>query len=299
MTAPAPAPPVPVEHPWINSASWPFAPRWFQFEGARMHYVDEGRGPVVVLCHGTPSWGWEWRHVIADLRADHRVLCLDMLGFGLSDKPPGADLRPEAQSGRLAAWMDHLGLERAHFVVHDFGGPTGLGATLQRPGRIAGLTLLNTFAWDLHDDPTVRYSSAFFGTPLGRWIYTSFNFSAKVMAPSAWGEKHKRTPEIQRHYEGPFPTAASRMSTWVFARELMGSSSFYQRVWDQRATWGRVPSALVWGTADPAFGPKYLARFQEALPDAQVTVLPRAGHFPQEEAPAEVIAALRANLRRA
>ncbi len=283
---------------WIDRAAWPFAARWFEHEGARMHYVDEGEGPVVVLCHGTPSWGWEWRHVIADLRADHRVLCLDMLGFGLSDKPADADFRPEAQSRRIAAWLDHLGIERAHFVIHDFGGPIGLGAVLLKPARLSGLTVLNTFAWDLAGDSTIRMSSNFFATGLGKWLYTAFNFSAKVMAPSAWGQKQKRTPAIQRHYEGPFPTPESRLSTWTFARELIGSGAFYQRVWDARAQWGGAPTALVWGVADLAFGPKYLATFEAALPAAVVTRLAKAGHFPQEEEPAAVLEALRANLRR-
>lgn len=284
---------------WLDREAWPFSPRWFEHEGARMHYVDEGEGPVVVLCHGTPSWGWEWRHVIADLRADHRVLCLDMLGFGLSDKPPQADLRPEAQSRRIAAWLDHLGIDHAHFVVHDFGGPIGLGAVLLDPARLGSITLINTFAWDLQHDSTIRLSSKFFGTALGKWLYTTFNFSAKVMAPSAWGDKKKRTPAIQRHYEGPFPTPASRLSTWTFARELIQSGAFYQRIWDARATWGRAPTALLWGTSDIAFGTRYLAIFEEALPGALVTRLPGVGHFPQEEAPAEVIRVIRETVARA
>src|SRR5688500_4970681 len=75
---------------WLDRQAWPVAPRAVTVDGARLHYVDEGTGPLVVLVHGTPTWSFEWRHVIAALRPAYRVVAMDHLGFGLSDRPAGA-----------------------------------------------------------------------------------------------------------------------------------------------------------------------------------------------------------------
>src|SRR5689334_6246741 len=75
---------------WLDRKLYPFVPRRFATPEGVLSYVDEGQGSPVVLVHGTPSWSFEWREVIAALRAEHRVIAPDHLGFGLSDKPRGA-----------------------------------------------------------------------------------------------------------------------------------------------------------------------------------------------------------------
>ena len=91
---------------WLDRAAWPHAPHFYAHDGGRLHYVDEGTGPPVVLAHGTPTWGFEWRHVIAGLRAEARLIAPDHLGFGLSDRPANAGYRPEDHAARFRAFMD-------------------------------------------------------------------------------------------------------------------------------------------------------------------------------------------------
>jgi len=75
--------------PWLDRAAYPFESHFLQTDDGAVHYVDEGEpdNPTVVLVHGTPTWSFLYRHMIADLKEDHRVIALDHLGFGLSDKP--------------------------------------------------------------------------------------------------------------------------------------------------------------------------------------------------------------------
>jgi haloalkane dehalogenase len=82
----------------------------------------------------------------------------------------------------------------------------------------------------------------------------------------------------------------------VLGRELAQSDPFYASLWERRAALRRVPTTLVWGMRDPAFGPAYLAQWRAALPDARVSELADVGHFPQEEAPEALLAALRSAL---
>lgn len=79
---------------WIDKHEYPFHSRRFDTPDGRLHYVDEGRGPTILMLHGNPSWSFVYRNVIKDLSADARCVALDHLGFGLSDKPLDADVSP-------------------------------------------------------------------------------------------------------------------------------------------------------------------------------------------------------------
>jgi haloalkane dehalogenase len=97
--------------PWLDPTLYPFTPRRFDTEDGALSYLDEGRGPAIVLVHGTPSWSFEWRGVIARLSGSFRCIAVDHLGFGLSAKPPGAPLAPADHARRLRALVTHLGAD--------------------------------------------------------------------------------------------------------------------------------------------------------------------------------------------
>lgn len=271
--------------PWLDRSEYPFAPHHVETADGRIHYVDEGEGPPVVLVHGTPTWSFLWRRLIADLSETHRVVAPDHLGFGLSDKPPSAPYGPEAHARRLAALVDGLGLRDVALVVHDFGGPIGLSYALERPENVRALTLFNTWMWSRADDPATVRAGKLFGGALGRLLYTRLNLSPRFLLPAAYGDRVKLTPEVHRHYLRPFPDAASRLAPWTLARELIGSSAWYDALWARRAALADKPTLIVWGEKDPAFGAADLDRWRGALPGAEVHVFPEAGHFVQDEEP--------------
>jgi haloalkane dehalogenase len=107
------------------------------------------------------------------------------------------------------------------------------------------------------------------------------------MIPLATGDRSKLTPAIHRHYLAALPTPADRRSTWVFARELIGSSAWYDGLWQRRELLCHKPALLLWGLKDPAFGRAALARWQELLPQARTVEFEDTGHFVQEEQGAE------------
>src|SRR5688572_12615386 len=80
---------------WLDRAAYPFASRWCDLPGGeRLHYVDEGAGETLLFAHGTPTWSFEWRHLIRALAPTHRCVAPDHLGFGLSDRPADAAYTP-------------------------------------------------------------------------------------------------------------------------------------------------------------------------------------------------------------
>src|SRR5262245_61500562 len=141
---------------WHDRRAWPFTPRLIALADGLLHYVDEGAGTPVVLVHGTPTWSFEWRHVIAGLRDRVRLLALDHLGFGLSERPGLAGYRPENHARRFREWIAQvLPSEPLHLVVHDYGGPFALDWALDHAQRLRSVTVLNSWMWSLVDDPSM------------------------------------------------------------------------------------------------------------------------------------------------
>ncbi|MGH7460099.1 MAG: alpha/beta fold hydrolase [Longimicrobiales bacterium] len=274
---------------WLDRQAYPFQSHWLELPSlGQMHYVDEGAGPAVLFVHGTPTWSFEWRHLIRTLSGRYRCIAPDLLGMGLSDRPGDFAYSPEAHADALAALVRQLGLERFTLIVHDFGGPIGLPLLFDSPARVNGVVLINTWAWSLADDAGMARRARVAGGGFGRFLYRWFNASLRLIMPSAYGDRRRLTPEIHGQYLSVFTDRAARVQVlWQFARALLGSSAFFDRLWQQRARLREKPVLIVWGMKDSAFEPRMLRRWQEALPDARVTEL-AVGHWPHEEAPVEV-----------
>jgi haloalkane dehalogenase len=256
-----------------------------------MHYVDEGSGPPVVLVHGTPTWSFEYRHVIRAVADHNRVIAPDHLGFGLSERPRAASYTPEAHAARLREFVDGLRLDRFDLVVHDYGGPIGLPLALD--GRVTRLVILNSWMWPFDDDPEMAKRARFAQSALGRWMYRHLNASLRMIMPSAYASRSRLTSAIHRQYLEPFRNKDDRVLVlWALARALLGSSAFYRSLHERAGALRLIPTTIIWGLKDSAFRPRQLERWRSLLPDANVLSLDHAGHWPHEEAPAEVAEAI-------
>ena len=259
----------------------------------RMHYVDEGTGAPILFVHGTPTWSFEWRHLIRAFSATHRCIAPDHLGFGLSDRPRNFPYTPEAHADNLAAFVERLELEAFTLVVHDYGGPIGLPVCLRKPERVTRLVLFNTWMWSFAGDTEMEKKARVAGGRFGRFLYRWANLSLRVLTPYAYADKSKLTADIHRQYLDRFPDRWSRGAVlWPLAHAILGSSRYYDSLWQQRDRLRGRPALIVWGMKDPAFQPQQLARWREVLPAARVVELD-AGHWPQEEAPDRVVAEMR------
>lgn len=278
--------------PWLNKTDWPYVPRCVNVGPGHLHYVDEGprSAPALLLVHGTPTWSFEYRHAIRALSEKWRVIAVDHMGFGLSERPKNFSYRPEDHAKNLRAFVDELKLERFSLVAHDFGGPIALPLALD--GRVDKLVVFNTWMWKFDDEAMLK-RARFAGSGLARILYRYANASQRLIMPSAYGDRRKLTKEIHGQYLSVFPDADSRERVLhTLARSLLGSSDYYQSLWDRRAALSQLPVLLLWGMKDTAFQPPYFARWKTIVPHATILELPDAGHWPHEEVPEQWNAAV-------
>ncbi len=139
---------------------YPFTPHYFDLQGIRLHYVDEGPAdralsqdaPPILMLHGNPTWSFYYRRLISALRSTHRVIVPDHIGMGLSDKP--GELQYEFTLARrvtdLEKLIDSLNLRHPlTLILHDWGGMIGMAYATRHPERIAKIVILNTGGFSL------------------------------------------------------------------------------------------------------------------------------------------------------
>lgn len=128
--------------------TFPFAPRYHEVNGFAMHFADEGAGEPVVLVHGDPTWGYLWRNFIPSLARRRRCVVPDHMGMGKSGVPGEPyPYRLRHRVANLESLLLRLDLRGMTLVLHDWGGPVGLGVATRHPERIKRLVLMNTWAF--------------------------------------------------------------------------------------------------------------------------------------------------------
>lgn len=276
---------------------YPFPSRFFESGEGRLHYVDEGGGEAVVMLHGNPTWSFFYRDLILGLRGRYRCLALDHLGCGLSDKPLGAGYTLGGHIERTAAWLDSLGLERIHLVLHDWGGAIGMGVARSLRGRVASITLFNTAAFPF---PSIPLRIAACRLPgLGTLLVRGAN--AFVEAATVTTTVHPLPEAVKEGYRFPYGSWKERVAIEAFVRDIPMRSSHrswgtLQTVADSLADWRGHPVQLIWGMRDWCFHGGILSEWEARWPGVPVHRLPEAGHYLVEDAGEDVLSFVRAFL---
>ncbi len=277
---------------WLDTALFPFDSHYLETGNGKLHYVDQGNGDPILFVHGTPSWSFLYRELIQSLSSGYRCIAPDHLGFGLSDKPDTFSGTPEAHCENLILLIDSLQLENITLVVHDFGGPIGLGAAIQRPDKIKNIVVFNTWLWETKDDPAVKKIDRMLHSGFGKFLYLRMNFSPKYLLKQGFHNKKALTKRIHRQYLGPFPDRSSRLGPWKIGLGLSGSSSWYKTQWEALDTLSSKNWMIIWGIQDAFLDATYADRWRKRLPQASFHSI-QAGHFLQEEKPDSCIQHLR------
>src|SRR5215203_594504 len=276
--------------------TFPFEGRYIEAGDVRLHYVDEGPrdAPTLLFLHGNPTWSYLWRKPIAALAANgRRCVAFDHMGFGRSDKPPHpARYTLASHVEHALALIDRLDLTDTTLVAHDWGGPIGLGALLERRDRFGAVVLANTWAWELPSflPPFLR---EFRAEGLGEILALAGNLFVEAI-PGGMANREV-DPVMMGAYRAPFPDYWSRVGTLAFQRDIPlterdASAPLMSGIHEQLPAL-EVPVTLLWGMRDRVFQPVFLEQWRELLPDAKIVELDDAAHFVVEDRPDAVVEA--------
>ena len=278
------------------NGTWPYEPRWFEPEpGVHLHYVDEGPrdGEVVLMLHGEPTWSYLYRRFIAALSdAGYRAVAYDQLGFGRSDKPwRQSAYELERHIAHLDALVRELDLRYITLVVHDWGGPLGLGWAVDNVGKIKRLVLMNTFAGYVPPGTPVHPVYRAVRAPLvGQVLMRGFN----LFTERGLFRLSNLTEDEKAAYRAPHPSwktrgavaKAPRMIPWDDGNP---TKPVGERTWSELGRLGGKPKIIFWGMKDPILRPSALEFLHKRLGQAEVRKLRTARHFVQEDAPDEIL----------
>ena len=258
--------------------------------GARVHFVDEGNGPTLLLLHGNPTSSFLYRHMIADLKKDYRVIVPDYPGFGRSTAPVGYGFTAQEQADSMVDFFDQLNLDNVVVMVQDWGGPIGFNLAQQRPQQFAGFIVGNTWAWPLEGQRRYEIFSALMGGSIGRWANSAYNGVVHTFL------KRGIVSNVDNEaYAGYFQTflKGDRTPVTVFPRELIAATPFLSKVEAGMEGINANKTLIIWGEQDFAFQEPERKRFESIFPNHSTTLLPNAGHFLQEDSPVEIAKAIR------
>lgn len=273
-----------------DRALYPFASHWIDLrDGGRMHYLDEGSGPVLLLLHGNPAWSFLYRNIIPRLSRSFRCIAPDLPGFGLSTAAPGFGFSAREQAATVLELIDRLEITDATVMMQDWGGPIGFWTAQQRPERIGRLIIGNTWAWPF-DRRGPRFFSALMGGLPGR--LSAYAFNGVVRFFFGKGVATPLPPDVLAMYLAPFSRRATRRPTHIFPHELTAAEPFLREVERGLPALASKQALILWGDKDFAFKEHERARFRTLFPDHRDVTLQGAGHFIQEDAPEAICVAI-------
>jgi pimeloyl-ACP methyl ester carboxylesterase len=255
-------------------------------DGARIYYYaagTRGAGEPIVFVHGFPTSGHLWGEVVPLLPAGHRVVVLDLLGYGRSDRPLGRRVDIRAHAGRVVQVLDELHIARCCLVGHGIGGGVALSIAVRHPHRVSHLGLIDSVAFDQW--PTIEGRFARATLPLAQLLPAK-----ALVAMLRW--------DVMRGYADP---ARAAHSLDLYLRPFVGPGGRNALIAHVRGlTSGettdlgpelpsvQTPTAILWGQHDPVIPVAVAKRLQRSIAGSTLDVLPAARHFTPEEAPRQV-----------
>ncbi|MEK7388098.1 MAG: alpha/beta fold hydrolase [Elusimicrobiota bacterium] len=266
--------------------------------GHSMHYMDEGRGPVVLMLHGNPTWSFYYRELVAELSKTHRCIAPDHIGMGLSDRPDDSRYRYTLASRvrDLDILMERVAPQGpVTLIVHDWGGMIGMSWAVRHPGRIKAIVASNTSCFRLPSEKPfpgllrlLRWSPSGLLLRLSRRVRRRMLETCTVRGLSAQAadaylsvcDGWSRSRALQRFVQD-IPLSEGDPA-WDTMLETESKLEAFRE----------TPMLLVWGMKDWVFDRAFLDGWIRRFPKAMVRRFEDCGHFLLEDAPESAVSVI-------
>ncbi len=285
----------------LFKSEYPFKNNYFDLNGLKYHYLDEGQGDPIVMLHGNPSWSFYYRHLVCELRSDYRLIVPDHIGCGFSDKPVDSQysFTLEQRVDDLDALIKNLKLKKKiTLVLHDWGGMIGMAWAIRHPERIARLVILNTAAFHLPATKKIPLVLKICrNTQLGAFLIQGFNLFARG---AAWVgcQRQRMSSELRKIYCSPYDNWQHRVATLRFVQNIPLQKNdpgydLISQVEDGLANFAELPICICWGEKDFVFDLNFLAEWKKHFPQAEVHSFADCGHYILEDAREDILPIIR------
>lgn len=270
----------------------PYREGYFEHKGVTLHYVEAGQGDLVLFYHGFPSFWFSFYDQMEAFRGGYRVVAVDGLGAGLSDKPDDLDFyRAEALAEHLDALALHLaGTQKFTLIGHDWGGALAMAFAESRPERLRAVASFNAPSMNIfldllrHDEQQQKISTymavmaktpqqAVVENPPGERIWRD-SYTGLLSRGELTQEEYDLFGQALR------PAAATNGGfNWYRANVPLPPEISDEHYWPNPPRQITVPALLIWGTEDRAFVPAFIDLMRETIPDLEVEVFDGANHW--------------------
>ena len=280
---------------------YPFTSLYFDLNPYKLHYLDEGEGEVLLFLHGNPTWSFYYRSLIQNFQDRYRCIAPDHIGCGFSDKPQDYSYTLTTHIDNLEKLVGFLGLKNITLMVHDWGGAIGMGLAVRKPELIKRLVLFNTASFLSMDIP-LRIGLCrvpLLGTILIRYL----NLFVRGVLRFGLKRRKRLTQNVRAGYLAPYDTFENRIANLKFVQDIpmeqaVPSYSVIQYIERNLKQFDGYPILIIWGSEDFCFNVKFLNKWREIFPRAEVREVCNAGHLVVEDASDEIIPWIEGFLRK-
>ena len=264
---------------WLPAQEWPFQPQTIEIGGRRIHYVDIGEGPTLLLVHAG-MWAFVWRDVITALQDRFRCVTLDFPGSGLSQAVDRNEPTITGHSRVLERFVDELGLREITFVLHDLGGPIGLAVAARRPQLVRALVVSQAFGWPPRQR-ALRGMLALMGSRSIETLNVATNLVPRLTSTS-FGVGRTLTRDGKRAFLGPLRDRAKRHPFHRLMADVRHCDEMLTSIEQALATTlAARPLLTIFGERNDPLG--FQKRWKSLYPAARESVVAKAHHFPMND----------------
>lgn len=263
---------------------YPYKSHFKAVNGHQLHYVDEGSGPVIIMVHGNPSWSIYWSKLIDELKSKYRVIAIDHIGCGFSEKPTDYSYTLEQRIEDLSSLVEQLELSEYSLFVHDWGGAIGMGLAQKDPSKVKSLVVFNSAAFFSANIPK---RIAMCRWPVfGKLAIQGFNAFAGAAVHMATNKGFSRS--LRKAYVAPYNSFNNRRATFEFVKDIPMEEEHPTRpvidkIEAELPKFSKHPLLLIWGDKDWCFDASFLKTWKTKFPNAQVLNLKDSGHYVVED----------------
>lgn len=285
------------------NGSWPFKANYLSVDGQNLHYIDEGEGELLLFLHGEPTWSYLFRHQIAFLSKHYRVVAIDHAGFGKSSVAGDRSFYLQDHIRHLSGFVEAMKLKDITLVMHDFGGPVGMGLLAHKPQNIKRVISLNGPTPFGQEELFQRLTANGGKSPWFQWIISanekgtlrpileqSHYSILSTLKLNGFVDNSIISDTWIKAYQSPFPTKMYTGGIIGWAEGFaQGKHEFAQPTTETISKVTDMPAMAIWGSEDKTLhAEEFIPLFQQAFPRGLVHLLEAAGHYSPEDQPEQI-----------